>query len=168
MKALAKGAKVISSPDAYDHVVDELDELGRTARVMPLRRRRLLQSIHSLRALESAMKAVLRGNNIKPDHSMGDLMKQLGNLPATNPSRLQPAFRLRLQDGSTGTKSCIKRTTIHQQTMSSKQCLPRWRLVSPLSSSEDCRMPQGRIIDRQQAVNRSHFQLLVPALPRGT
>lgn len=97
MKALAKGAKVISSPDAYDH--DELDGLGRTARVMPLRRRRLLQSIHSLRALESAMKAVLRGNNIKPDHSMGDLMKQLGNLPATNPSRLQPAFRLRLHDG---------------------------------------------------------------------
>jgi hypothetical protein len=45
------------------------------------------------------MKAVLRGNSILPDHSMGDLLKQLGNLPATNPSRLQPAIRTRLHNG---------------------------------------------------------------------
>lgn len=99
MKALAMGATVISSPDAYDHVVHELDELGRTIRVMPQRRRRLLQSMHALRALESAMKAVLRGNGITPAHSIGDLIKQLGNLDHANPSRLHPAVRNRLHTG---------------------------------------------------------------------
>ena len=99
MKALAKGAKAVSSPNDYDHVIQELDELGRTTRIMPLRRRRLLQSIHALRALESAMKTVLRGNGVIPRHSIGDLIRQLENLPPANPSRLQPAIRLRLHAG---------------------------------------------------------------------
>lgn len=99
MRALAKAATVVSSPDAYDHVIHELEELGRTVRIMPLKRRRLLQSIHALRALESALKAVLRGNGVHPAHSMGDLLKQLENLPAGNPSRLHSATRLKMHSG---------------------------------------------------------------------
>lgn len=99
MKALALGATVISSPDAYAQIVAELDELGRTTRIMPMKRRRLLQSMHALRALELAMKAVLRGNGITPAHSMGDLLKQLGNLNSGNPSRLEPGVRIRLHNG---------------------------------------------------------------------
>jgi hypothetical protein len=64
------------------HAVDqELQELGRSSKVLPERRRHLLQVFHSMRALESALKALLRSY----ESSLGRVLYQLRSLPTTHP-----------------------------------------------------------------------------------
>ncbi|MES0032090.1 hypothetical protein [Mesorhizobium sp. M0040] len=77
----------------------ELQEMGRIVGLEPRNRRHLLQSVHALRALESAMKVVLAANGLQPAHSIGELLRQLNNLPPNNPSHLSGVERVRFHRG---------------------------------------------------------------------
>jgi hypothetical protein len=62
----------------------ELRERVGAARVSPERRMHLLQVFHSCRALESAMKEIVRTYINNPANSIGDLLQQLSRIPQGN------------------------------------------------------------------------------------
>ena len=83
MRALAAAAQFrIKGLNAVDQ---ELQEAGSSRKVSPDRRRHLLQVFHGMRALESALKALLRSHATVPENSLGRVLRQLRNLPATHP-----------------------------------------------------------------------------------
>lgn len=91
LRAIVAGARARTSSNAFDHVDHELQEVGSSGRVSPERRRNLLQVFHGMRALDSALKEVLRSHGLTPKHSLGQLLHQMAGLPAGHPCHLNTA-----------------------------------------------------------------------------
>lgn len=91
LRAIVAGARSRTSSRAFDHVDHELQEVGLAGRVSPERRRNLLQVFHGMRALDSALKEVLRSHGLTPKHSIGQLLHQMAALPPGHPCHLNAA-----------------------------------------------------------------------------
>ena len=57
-------------------------------RVTPEKRRHLLEIMHGMRALETALKEMVRSLGLTPRHSIGSVLHQLAQLPPRHASHL--------------------------------------------------------------------------------
>jgi hypothetical protein len=80
MQALVRGSASYGTSPTLNNVDAELEELGRCARLQPLKRQRLLQVIHASRAIDTCLASILRDNGITPEHGIGKMLKQLTSL----------------------------------------------------------------------------------------
>lgn len=71
LRALTAAAQARTGLASFNQVDHELQELARSARVSPERRKHLLQVIHGMRALESALKEVVRSHGSTAGTSLG-------------------------------------------------------------------------------------------------
>jgi hypothetical protein len=90
LRAISQGARARTGSDVFNHVDQELQELAAVARVHPERRKGLLQLLHAVRALETALKEIIRSYGIQPTHSLGPVFKQLTQLNYGSPGYLSP------------------------------------------------------------------------------
>src|SRR3954453_13367375 len=88
LRVIAAGALARTSLQGFTDVDQELQELAGVRRVTPERRRHLLEVIHGMRALNTALKEVVRSHGCTPESSIGRLLYQLRQLPISNPSHL--------------------------------------------------------------------------------
>lgn len=91
LRAIVAGARSRSNFNSFDDVDQELQEIGHSVRITLERRRNLLQVFHGMRALDSALKEVLRSHGVVPKHSIGKLLHQMASLPANHPCHLDSA-----------------------------------------------------------------------------
>ena len=95
LRAIVAGAKARTAGTGFVHVDLELQEIVGVKRTSPERRRMLLEVLHSTRALDTALKEVLRSHGVTPQHSLGPILGQLTLLPVGAPGYLTPANRAR-------------------------------------------------------------------------
>jgi hypothetical protein len=88
LRVIAAGALARTSLQGFADVDQELQELAGVRRVTPERRRHLLEVVHGMRALETALKEVVRSHGFRPESSIGRLLYQLSRFPISNPSHL--------------------------------------------------------------------------------
>lgn len=88
LRALTAAAQSRSGLRSFNHVDEELQELGRSTKVSPERRKHLLQVFHGMRALETALKEVVRSHGVDPKDSLGGVLHQLSSFPAQHPAHL--------------------------------------------------------------------------------
>lgn len=81
MQALVRGSCHYGAHVEFNHIDDELSELGKCSSLQPLRRQRLLQIIHSTRALDTCLSTILRSSGVAPAHGIGKMLHQLKALP---------------------------------------------------------------------------------------
>jgi hypothetical protein len=81
MQALVRGSNTYGANPSLNYVDAELEELGRCARLQPIKRQRLLQVIHASRALDTCLSTVIASNGIAPQHGIGKMLNQLKALP---------------------------------------------------------------------------------------
>jgi hypothetical protein len=80
MQALVRGSAHYGAAVRLNHVDEELAELGRSDRVMPVRRQRLLKIIHAARAIDTTLGVILDSNGKVPLHGIGKRLDQLKTL----------------------------------------------------------------------------------------
>jgi hypothetical protein len=95
LRAIAAGARGRIGSAAFVHVDHELQELGSVAHIAPEKRKHLLQLLHATRALDTALKEVIRSYHITPQHSLGPVLKQLSQLPLGAPGHITTADYVR-------------------------------------------------------------------------
>jgi hypothetical protein len=88
LRVLTATAQSRSGLTSFKHVDHELQEIGRSGKVSPERRRNLLQVFHGMRALETAMKEVVRSHGLDPSISLGGVLHQLNGFPVNHPAHL--------------------------------------------------------------------------------
>ena len=88
LRALTAAAQSRSGLMSFNHVDHELQEIGRSGKVSPERRRHLLQVFHGMRALETALKEVVRSHGLNPSISLGGVLHQLACFPRNHPAHL--------------------------------------------------------------------------------
>ncbi|MBF0335773.1 MAG: hypothetical protein HQL40_19385 [Alphaproteobacteria bacterium] len=88
LRALTAGAKSRSGLSSFNHVDHELQELGRSIKVSPERRKHLLQVFHGVRALETALKEVVRSHGFLPKNTLGGVLHQLSQFNVGHPAHL--------------------------------------------------------------------------------
>lgn len=88
LRALTAAARSRSGLSSFNHVDHELQELGRSIKVSPDRRKHLLQVFHGMRALETALKEVVRSHGLLPDKTLGGVLHQLNGFPVNHPAYL--------------------------------------------------------------------------------
>ena len=88
LRALVAGAQSRTGTSAFNDIDQEIQEVGWCNRVSPIRRRHLLQVFHGLRALESALKEVIRSHGFVPGMTLGEVLHQLNRFPPTHPAHL--------------------------------------------------------------------------------
>lgn len=88
LRVLTAAAQSRSGLRSFNHVDHELQEIGRSGKVSPERRRHLLQVFHGMRALETALKEVVRSHGLNPSISLGGVLHQLNGFPANHPAHL--------------------------------------------------------------------------------
>jgi len=88
LRALAKGAHTRIGSAVFVHVDHELQEISAVARVTPERRKHLLQVLHAARALETALKEIIRGHGVSPRPTLGGVLHQLASIPRGQPGYL--------------------------------------------------------------------------------
>jgi hypothetical protein len=99
LKAIVAGSPGLAGAAIYAKVIDEFEEVIRVRRLEPRRRCRLLQILHSTRALDSTLAAFLdhyghRGTS----NSLGGYLHALSQLtPGKTPNKLSDRARLRFQ-----------------------------------------------------------------------
>lgn len=91
LRAIAQSARARTGSPIFNQIDQEIQELGDVSRVTPQRRKHLLQVLHACRALETALREVLRSYGINPQTSLGPLFRQLALIPAGQPGFLTPA-----------------------------------------------------------------------------
>jgi hypothetical protein len=102
LRAIAQAARARTASQVFVHIDQELQEFGEVNRVSPERRRHLLQLLHANRALETALKEIIRSYGTKPKDSLGSVLTQLtlipfgkpGFLTATNAGRFKQTVRV--------------------------------------------------------------------------
>jgi hypothetical protein len=80
LKALVAGSPELVSTPLCPKIIDELDEVARVRRLEPRRRCRLLQILHSSRALDSALATFLDYHGCRNGRSLGAYLKTLTHL----------------------------------------------------------------------------------------
>ncbi|MET4091699.1 MULTISPECIES: hypothetical protein [Bradyrhizobium] len=60
LRAIAKSARTRIGSNIFNHVDQELQELAAVARINPEKRKNLLQLLHAIRSLETALKEEFR------------------------------------------------------------------------------------------------------------
>lgn len=95
LRAIVQGSPIYSGSQILRKVDLEIHEIGNCTSVTLQRRKFFLQVMHSTRALDSAINAVLLHNNINSSHSMGKMLRQLQNLPPGTRGWLPPATATR-------------------------------------------------------------------------
>jgi hypothetical protein len=89
LRALVAGAQSRTEVHNFNDVDQELQEVGWSNNASPERRKHLLQVFHGMRALESALKEVVRSYDVSPKNSLGDLLRQLNkDFPPNHPAHL--------------------------------------------------------------------------------
>ena len=88
LRVLNATAQSRSGLRSFNHVDHELQEIGRSTKISPERRKYLLQVFHGMRALESALKEVVRSHGIPPKDTLGGVLYQLNGFPAHHPAHL--------------------------------------------------------------------------------
>lgn len=88
MRAQAAAAHSRSGLPAFKQVDHELQELSRSKKVSPQHRQHLLQVFHGMRALETAIKEVVRSHGLIPNNSLGKLLHQMNALPSHHAAHL--------------------------------------------------------------------------------
>lgn len=88
LRAIAQGARARTGSSVFAHIDYELQELAVVMRVQPERRKHLLQLLHAVRALETALKEVVRSHGIQPGNSLGRIFRQLEQIPLGQPGYL--------------------------------------------------------------------------------
>ena len=91
LRAIAKSARTRIGSNIFNHVDQELQELAAVARINPEKRKNLLQLLHAIRSLETALKEVVRSHGISPGHSLGPIFRQLESIPYGQPGYLNAA-----------------------------------------------------------------------------
>lgn len=80
MQALVAGTAVAGNPVMLTTINSEFDEVKRVQQTMPLQRRRLLQVLHSTRALDSFLKSFTDSFGIRGTaHSLNEYLIRLEN-----------------------------------------------------------------------------------------
>jgi hypothetical protein len=82
IQALVRGSSLFTTNPELSQVDAELEELGRCNALQPVKRQRLLQVIHSTRALDTSLLVVLRHHGKDPKYSIGKMLHQLPSLPS--------------------------------------------------------------------------------------
>ncbi len=65
LRAIAKSARTRIGSNIFNHVDQELQELAAVARINPEKRKNLLQLLHAIRSLETALKEVVRSHEFR-------------------------------------------------------------------------------------------------------
>lgn len=91
LRAISQGARARTNSQVFNSIDHELQELAAVARVHPERRKNLLQLLHAIRALETALKEVIRSYGVQPAFSLGPVFKQLTQIPYGHPGYLSIA-----------------------------------------------------------------------------
>jgi hypothetical protein len=81
LRVVAAGALARTSLQGFADVDQELQELASVRRVTPEKRRHFLEVVHGMRALDTALKEVVRSYGFRPEHSIGPLLYQLSQFP---------------------------------------------------------------------------------------
>src|SRR5262245_17685422 len=102
LKVMVSGSK-LSHHASYHAILKELDEVHRVMRLEPQQRRRLLQILHSTRALDSSLAAIVVsyiGTANCPDHSqsLGGYLVALANHWNGRLRKLPESRRLHFQE----------------------------------------------------------------------
>lgn len=90
---LVRTSTAFSTPDVQSAVVDELQEIARSAKVMPLKRRRLLAVLHLARGLETSLRSVVDSNGIVLTHDKRNMGGYLNALVSNNPPLLNNTIK---------------------------------------------------------------------------
>jgi hypothetical protein len=99
LKALVAGSPTIAGKPMLSAIIDELDEVIRVRPLQPRRRCRLLQILHSTRALDSALAVFLDHHRCPSGTSLGRHLKNLTeHRSPTLPNRLSQQARHRYQN----------------------------------------------------------------------
>lgn len=101
LRAIVRGSSRFGANHHIDAVADELTEFINCNRIQPARRRRLLQFLHTSRALETALMSVCqeRGLPPSPKPSMKAYLNQLTNcVPPALPQALKDHCVTRVAD----------------------------------------------------------------------
>lgn len=101
LRALVRSSTRFANDEQRDAVAEELTEFMNCARLSPLRRRRLLQFLHTSRALETALRSTCQALalTIPPRPGMGTYLTLLGNCsPAALPQAVRDNCRTRVAD----------------------------------------------------------------------
>lgn len=91
VRAIVNGSSLYNKSAEFAQVDAELEEVSKVGRVQPERRKRLLQGLHSTRALDTCTGIVLSLHGVSPDRSLGPRLTQLKNLPAAARGHLSHA-----------------------------------------------------------------------------
>jgi hypothetical protein len=91
LRAISQSARARTNSHVFNSIDRELQELAAVARVLPEKRKNLLQLLHAIRALETALKEVIRSYGVQPAFSLGPVFKQLTQIPYGHPGYLSIA-----------------------------------------------------------------------------
>jgi hypothetical protein len=91
LRAIAQSARARTGSSVFNQIDRELLELAAVVRVSPEKRKNLLQLLHAVRALETALKEIVRIHRIQPAHSLGRIFRQLEQIPRGQPGYLSVA-----------------------------------------------------------------------------
>jgi hypothetical protein len=90
LRAIAQSARARTGSNVFNQIDRELQELAAVARIHPERRKNLLQLLHAVRALETALKEIIRSYGIQPGPSLSPIFNQLRQIPQGQPGYLSP------------------------------------------------------------------------------
>jgi hypothetical protein len=88
LRVIVAGAKHRTGGQGFVDVDQELQELAGVRNVRPEKRRHLLEVLHGMRSLETALKEVVRSHGLTPQRSIGSVLRQLSQLPPARVSHL--------------------------------------------------------------------------------
>jgi hypothetical protein len=88
LRAIVAGAKHRTGGHGFVDVDQELQELAGVRNVRPEKRRHLLEVLHGMRSLETALKEVVTSHGLTPQRSIGSILHQLAQLPPAHVSHL--------------------------------------------------------------------------------
>jgi hypothetical protein len=91
LRVLTQSARARTASNVFNQVDQELQELGAVIRVHPEKRKNLLQLLHAVRALETALKEMIRSRGIQPAPSLSPVFRQLQQIPLGQPGYLSSA-----------------------------------------------------------------------------
>jgi hypothetical protein len=88
LRTIAAGTSARTRRRGFADVDQELQELSSLRRVTPEKRRHLLEIMHAMRALETALKEMAGSHGLPPQRSIGSVLHQLAQLPPNHASHL--------------------------------------------------------------------------------
>ncbi len=91
LRAIVRGSPLYLQIAEFAQIEAELEELSNCNRIGPERRKRLLQVLHSTRALDSTLGKLISHYGQVPETSLGPRLSQLKNLPSGQRGHLSHA-----------------------------------------------------------------------------